>query len=141
MSIKNHLLAKQNRSSRQSRCVATSYFCVHYFKNMIQVIYHGKYANHVLLYLSRMPGKIKGGKFTHCFRQIQLDNYRLQSKNNRKLEPSRFSVLAQGLIEQIWSVRSASRENAFACLFFSISLQMQMYFRVIGNRSSFAGYL
>ena len=53
MSIKNHLLAKQNRSSRQSRCVATSYLYVHYFKNMIQVIYHGKYVNHVLLYLPR----------------------------------------------------------------------------------------
>ena len=53
VSIKNHLLAKQNRSSRQSRRVATSYLYVHYFKNMIQVIYHGKYVNHVLLYLPR----------------------------------------------------------------------------------------
>ena len=42
MSIKNHLLAKQNRSSRQSRCVATSYLYVHYFKNMVQVHLSGK---------------------------------------------------------------------------------------------------
>ena len=68
------------------------------------------------------PGKIEGDTFAHCFRQIQLANYRLQFKNNRKLEPSRYSVLAQCLMERIWSVRSASRENAFACVNFPFQL-------------------
>ena len=78
--------------------------------------------NNLSEYCYLTPEKIKGDKFTHCFRQTQLANYRRKSKNNRKLEPSRFSVLAQGLMERIWSVRSASRENAFACVNFSFQL-------------------
>ena len=57
--------------------------------------------NNLSEYCYLTPGKIKGGKFTHCIRQIQLANYRLQSKNNRKLEPSRYSVLAQCLMGRI----------------------------------------
>ena len=57
--------------------------------------------NNLSEYCYLTPGKIKGDKFTHCFRQIQLANYRLQSKNKRKLEPSRFFVPAQCLMGRI----------------------------------------
>ena len=58
--------------------------------------------NNLSEYCYLTPGKTEGDKFAHCFRQIQLDNYRPQSKNNRKLEPSRFSVLAQCLVGRIY---------------------------------------
>lgn len=87
--------------------------------------------NNLSEYCYLTPGKIKGDKFTHFFfRQIQLANYRLQSKNNRKLEPSRFSVLAQCLRKDLVSSGCIKGKRLCVRQFsFSISLQTQTYFR------------